>query len=59
MVTVLLTAITTKRAQLAEVVGAGLIVYGAAQVTSWAAFVVAGVAVLAKSLEWDLDRGRS
>lgn len=40
-----------------EAVGAGAVVVGLAQWEPAAAWVAAGVALLGKSLEWDLRRG--
>lgn len=46
------------RVPVLELTGAGLLVVGAYRLAEWAAFVVAGVALLGKSLEIDLREQR-
>jgi hypothetical protein len=55
MVKTLLRVARASKTTVAEIAGAGVIVYGVAQYSGPAAWIVAGVAVLAKSMEWDLD----
>lgn len=48
------TLITKARVPVAELTGVALVTYAAAGIYRPAGFVVAGLAVLAKSVEWDL-----
>lgn len=48
--------IVSLRVAIAEVVGIGLLAYGAGLVALPAAYVVLGVGTLAKAFEWDLLR---
>lgn len=56
MVKTLLALLRSSKVALAELAGAGTVVYGVDQLHRPAAVIVAGVAVLAKSVEWDLAR---
>lgn len=54
MVSVLLSLFLRLRVVLLELAGAGVIVYGVSMLSTAAAVIVAGVFVLAKSMELDL-----
>lgn len=50
------TIVANSKVAVMELAGAGLVTYAAAQIYRPAGFAVAGIAVLAKSVEWDLKR---
>ena len=56
MVKTLLVVIRSVRTSALEFAGAAAIVAGTAQFSHGAAWIVGGVAALAKSMEWDLAR---
>lgn len=54
MVKVLVALVARFKVQLAELAGAAGVVYGVSLFSGRAAVVAGGVAVLAKSMEWDI-----
>ena len=56
MVKTLLVVVDAVRTPALEFVGAAAVVVGVAQLNTAAAWIVGGVAALAKSMEWDLQR---